>query len=359
VVRAKALLLRSKSCDIETPHVELAARAAGENRIVTSYPKRAKACQSSEFSAIRGVLPRKESSIMPASFSLVALRVADLLMLTKPRIAAMVTLTSAAGFVFASGSEVDLAGLVKTAIGTALLAAGSLTLNQVLERNVDGLMRRTAHRPLPAGRLDADLALGWGALLALAGAFLLVFGVNALTAFIGLGTLGGYVFLYTPLKRATPLATLVGVVTGATPPMMGWTGARNEIGIGAWVLFALLFLWQLPHVLAVSWLYRADYERAGMKMLAVLDPGGARVARQAVLWAAALLPVSLMPSALGLAGGVYAIGALALGVGFLGASIAFAFRRSPEAARRLLHVSLLYLPAVLAVLVLDRTGVVR
>jgi protoheme IX farnesyltransferase len=141
--------------------------------------------------------------------------------------------------------------------------------------------------------------------------------------------------------------------------MMGWTGARNEIGIGAWVLFALLFLWQLPHVLAVSWLYRADYERAGMKMLAVLDPGGARVARQAVLWAAALLPVSLMPSALGLAGGVYAIGALALGVGFLGASIAFAFRRSPEAARRLLHVSLLYLPAVLAVLVLDRTGVVR
>ena len=296
---------------------------------------------------------------MAHSFSQTLARPADLVVLAKPRITVMVALTSAAGFALASGPRVDLAGLAGTVAGTALLAAGASTLNQVVERDVDRLMRRTADRPLPSGRLDPDFALAFGALLSLVGVFLLALAVNALTALIGAATLAGYVFLYTPLKRTSPLATVIGAVPGATPPMMGWTGARNEVEIGAWVLFAILFLWQLPHFLAISWLYRADYERAGMPMLAVLDPEGGRVARQAVLYSAALLPVSLMPSALGLSGGVYAAGAIALGLAFLGTSAAFALARSPETARRLLLVSVLYLPAIFAVLVLDRSGLAR
>jgi protoheme IX farnesyltransferase len=292
-------------------------------------------------------------------FSQTLARPADLVVLAKPRITVMVALTSAAGFALASGPRVDLPGLAATVAGTALLAAGASTLNQVVERDVDRLMRRTADRPLPSGRLDPDLALGYGALLSLVGVFLLALAVNALTALIGAATLAGYVFLYTPLKRTSPLATVIGAVPGATPPMMGWTGARNEVELGAWVLFGVLFLWQLPHFLAISWLYRADYERAGMPMLAVLDPEGGQVARQAVLYSAALLPVSLMPSALGLAGGVYAAGAIALGLAFLGTSAAFALARSPETARRLLLVSVLYLPAIFAVLVLDRSGLAR
>ena len=296
---------------------------------------------------------------MAHSFSQTLARPADLVELAKPRITVMVALTSAAGFALASGARVDLPGLAATVAGTALLAAGASTLNQVVERDVDRLMRRTADRPLPSGRLDPDLALGYGALLSLAGIFLLALAVNALTALLGAATLAGYVFLYTPLKRSSALATVIGAIPGATPPMMGWTGARNEVELGAWVLFGVLFLWQLPHFLAISWLYRADYERAGMPMLAVLDPEGGRVARQAVLYSAALLPVSLMPSALGLSGGIYAAGAIALGLAFLGASVAFALARSPQTARWLLLVSVLYLPAIFAVLVLDRAGIVR
>jgi len=296
---------------------------------------------------------------MPASFPIASTLGADLLVLAKPRITVMVALTSAAGFALASGPRIDLPALASTVAGTALLAAGASTLNQVVERDVDRLMRRTAARPLPSGRLDPDVALAYGALLSLAGVFLLALAVNALTALIGAATLAGYVFLYTPLKRISPLATVIGAVPGATPPMMGWTGARNEVELGAWVLFGVLFLWQLPHFLAISWLYRADYERAGMPMLAVLDPEGGRVARQAVLYSAALLPVSLMPAALGLTGGVYAVGAIALGLAFLGTSTAFALARSPETARWLLLVSVLYLPAIFAVLVLDRSGLAR
>ena len=283
-------------------------------------------------------------------------RAADLVELAKPRITLMVALTAGAGFALASGRAIDPLRLAHTMIGTALLAAGASALNQLIERETDRLMRRTADRPLPAGRMHPDGALAFGALLALSGMAELALAVNALTALIGAATLAAYVFVYTPLKRTSSLATVIGAIPGAAPPMMGWTGARGEVELGGWVLFSLLFLWQLPHFLAIAWLYRADYERAGMPMLSVLDPEGGRVGRQALLYSAALLPVSLMPSALGLAGGVYAVGSLALGLGFVGMSAAFAASRSPLSARRLLLFSVLYLPAVLAVLVLDRLG---
>lgn len=288
--------------------------------------------------------------------ALTGLRGADLVELAKPRITLMVALTAGAGFALASGPSIDAARLAHTMEGTALLAAGASALNQVVERDSDRLMRRTADRPLPAGRMHPDAALALGALLAFSGMFELALAVNALTALLGAATLAAYVFVYTPLKRVSSLATVVGAVPGAAPPMMGWAGARGELELGAWVLFALLFLWQLPPFLAIAWLYRADYERAGMPMLSVVDPEGGRVGRQALLYAAALLPVSLMPAALGLAGGVYAVGALALGLGFVGLSLAFAAERSPVSARRLLLFSVLYLPVVLTVLVLDRVA---
>ena len=281
-------------------------------------------------------------------------RPADLVELAKPRITLMVALTAGAGFALASGESIDALRLAHTMTGTALLAAGASALNQVWERQSDRLMRRTADRPLPAGRMQADFALAFGALLAFTGMLQLALAVNALTALLGSATLAAYVFVYTPLKRVSSLATVIGAIPGATPPMMGWAGARGEVELGAWVLFSLLFLWQLPHFLAIAWLYRADYERAGMPMLSVDDPEGGRVGRQSLLYAAALLPVSLMPSALGLAGGFYAAGAGALGLGFVVASAAFAWDRSPLAARRLLLFSVLYLPAVLLALVLDR-----
>jgi protoheme IX farnesyltransferase len=287
------------------------------------------------------------------------LRPADFVELAKPRITLMVALTAGAGIALGSGESIDALRLAHTMTGTALLAAGASALNQVIERQSDGLMRRTADRPLPTGRMPSDLALLFGALLAFTGMLQLTLAVNALTALLGAATLAAYVFVYTPLKRVTSLATVIGAIPGATPPMMGWAGARGEVELGAWVLFALLFLWQLPHFLAIAWLYRADYERAGMPMLSVVDPEGGRVGRQALLYAAALLPVSLMPSALGLAGGFYALGALLLGLGFVGTSGAFAFDRTPLSARRLLLFSVLYLPAVLVVLMLDRVGVPR
>jgi protoheme IX farnesyltransferase len=229
-------------------------------------------------------------------------------------------------------------------------------LNQVVERDTDALMRRTADRPIPAGRVDPDAALGLGVVLAVAGMGWLALAANPLAALLGAATLAGYLFVYTPLKRVSSLATLVGAVPGAMPPLIGWAAARGSLGAGAWALFGILFLWQLPHFLAIAWMYRADYQRGGMPMLPVIDPGGSRTGRQSVLYAAALVPVSLAPTALGLTGAVYFAGALALGLAFFGVALAFQRALSNQAARRLLLVSVLYLPAVLAVMLLDRLG---
>ena len=279
---------------------------------------------------------------------------ADLAELTKARITTMVVVTAAAGYLLASGGRVDLVHLLHALLGTALVAAGAGVLNQVLERDADALMRRTADRPIPAGRIDADDALLLGVAVSVGGLAYLAIAVNLLTALLGAATLSAYIFVYTPMKRISPLATLVGAVPGAVPPMMGWTAARDAVDLGAWALFGILFLWQLPHFLAIAWMYRADYERGGFPMLPVLDPDGARTARQMILYAAALVPVSLLPSVLGLTGAVYFLGALALGLAFLGFAFAFDRARSGRAARHLLLVSVVYLPAILAVMLLDR-----
>lgn len=293
-----------------------------------------------------------ELAPQPEARTVESARLADLVELTKPRITTMVAVTTAAGFVMAGGS-LDLLLLLHTLVGTALVASGAGALNHVVERDVDARMRRTADRPLASGRLDPDLGLLWAVLLSVAGVTWLAVGVNLLTSLIGALTLAGYVFVYTPMKRLTSLATIVGAVPGAMPPLMGWTAARDTLDPGAWVLFAILFLWQLPHFLAIAWMYRVDYERGGMPMLPVLDPQGERTGRQAVLYAAALVPVSLLPTPLGLTGGVYFAGALALGVGFLAAALAFQSRRTNKAARKLLLVSVLYLPLILAAMLLD------
>jgi protoheme IX farnesyltransferase len=281
------------------------------------------------------------------------LALADLVDMTKPGITLMVALTTALGFLLAGGAVVSWQ-LAATLLGTCLVAAGASVLNQFWERSTDALMRRTAGRPLPAGRLDPDVALLFGVALAIGGLLELALAVNALTGALGAVALAGYVFVYTPLKKVSSLSTVVGAIPGALPPMMGWCAVRGEVDLAAWALFGILFFWQMPHFLAIAWLCREDYARGGFPMLPVLDPGGTWTGRQSVLYGAALVPVSLLPSLLGLAGRLYFGGALALGLAYLGFCLGFARRRSNPGARRLMLASLLYLPAVLAVLLLDR-----
>ncbi|HEX2162885.1 MAG TPA: heme o synthase [Thermoanaerobaculia bacterium] len=281
----------------------------------------------------------------------------DLVELTKPRIALMVALTAATGLIMATPGPIGSIGvalLFHTVVGTALVAAGAGALNQVVERSIDARMRRTANRPLPSGRIDPDVALTWGVLLAIVGIAWLAAAVNLLTAVLGGLTLAGYVFVYTPMKRLSSLATVVGAVPGAVPPMMGWTAARDALEPGAWVLFGILFLWQLPHFLAIAWMFRRDYAAGGLPMLPVNDPSGVRTGRQSLLYGAALVPVALLPTVLGLTGLVYFAGALALSLAYLAAGGAFALARTDAAARRLLLASVLYLPALLAAMLLDR-----
>ncbi|RMH17229.1 MAG: protoheme IX farnesyltransferase, partial [Acidobacteria bacterium] len=260
----------------------------------------------------------------------------------------------AVGFVMASPGMVSWALLVHTVIGTALVASGASALNQVIERASDARMRRTARRPLPAGRLGREQALVFGAAVALAGMLYLALLVNLLTAALGALTLSLYVFVYTPLKRHSPLATLVGAVPGAVPPVMGCAAASDALGPLAWSLFGILFLWQMPHFLAIAWLYRSDYARGGFPMLSVLDENGQRTARQAVLYGAALIPVSLLPAVVGASGLAYLVGASVLGVVFLGYGVAFARAIGLPAARRLVLASVLYLPLLLGLLLVDR-----
>ncbi len=280
-------------------------------------------------------------------------RLADWVELTKPRITLLVTLTTAAGFALASALPLALPRFFATLLGTALVAAGSAAFNQVVERDTDQLMRRTATRPLPARRMLPAQAAAFGALLAIPGLLVLALAVNLLTAAIGFATLVAYVAVYTPLKRRSALATLIGAIPGAAPPVMGWTGASGEISLGGWLLFAILFLWQLPHFLAIAWLYRDDYRRAGMPLLTVNDPDGRATGQQALLYALALLPVSLMPSAVGITGAVHLAGALLFGGLFLASAALFARKQTVATARRLLLTSVFYLPAVFGVAVVD------
>jgi len=281
-------------------------------------------------------------------------RVAAYTELTKPRITFLIVLTSAAGFVLGSPGPVNYVALLSALLGIGLLSSGIATLNQYAERELDGLMRRTANRPLPAGKLAPWEALAFGAgTTILAEAYLLIF-VNPLSALLGLTVIAGYLFAYTPLKTRTSLSTLVGAFPGAVPPLIGWTAARGSISLEGWVLFAILFLWQFPHFLAIAWMYREDYSRAGILMLPVVEPNGRVTAQQIVVYTLMLLPVSLLPVALGMAGTIYLYGAMVLGLLFLYSSLRAAFSMSRQSARRLLLASVLYLPLLFILMVLNQ-----
>ncbi len=281
-------------------------------------------------------------------------RIAAYLELTKPRITFLIVLTSAAGFALATRGPLDYKYLLSSMFGIALLSSGIATLNQYMERDLDGLMRRTAGRPLPSGKLLPWEALLFGVgLTALAEMYLTVL-VNPLSALLGLTVIAGYLFGYTPLKTKTSLSTLVGAFPGAVPPLIGWTAARGELGVEAWVLFAILFLWQFPHFLAIAWMYREDYSRAGILMLPVVEPNGRVTAQQIVVYTLMLLPVSLLPTMLSISGKAYLGGAFVLGLVFLYFSVRAAFSKSNQQARQLLLASVLYLPLLFILMVLDR-----
>ncbi len=274
--------------------------------------------------------------------------------LTKPRLSLLVLVTTGVGYWLGSSVPFDEARWLLTMVGTALVVGGANALNQWMEREADGLMSRTQHRPLPAGRLHPASAHRFGVWLIIIGVAVLGLGVNLLSAALALISALLYLLAYTPLKRRTSLCTLVGAIPGALPPMIGWAAARNALGIEAWVLFALLFVWQLPHFLAIAVLYREDYARAGFKMLPVIESDGWATARQTALYGLALVPVSLFPTLIGLSGGVYFCGALALSAGFLLLSVRSALVPSRASARQLFIASVAYLPTLMTLLGLDK-----
>src|SRR5256712_8984396 len=278
---------------------------------------------------------------------------ADLLALAKPRVVLMILVTTAVGYYAGLTGAPDYARLLHVLVGTLLAAGGALALNQYWERDVDARMERTRARPLPDGRLAPLEALLFGSALTVLGLVYTGAFVGELALAITLATAALYLFAYTPLKRRTPLCTLVGAVPGALPPVIGWVAAREGFGVGAWVLFGILFLWQLPHTLAIARLYRDDYARAGVRVLPVVDVGGA-TERQIVSACLGLLAVSLLPTLIGLAGPIYFVGALFFGGGLTAFGALQAREPSSASARRVLFASLFYLPAVLALLALDK-----
>lgn len=280
-------------------------------------------------------------------------RAADFVELTKPGIVSLVLVTVAAGFYLAAPRAIAGFTLFHTLLGSALVAAGSNALNQIVERDIDARMRRTRERPLPTGRVTVAEASLFAWTLGLGGVAYLGALVNGLTAALAAATLVSYVFLYTPLKPKTSLSTLVGAVPGALPVVGGWAAASGTVRLEAWVLFAVLFLWQLPHFLALAWMCREDYARAGLKMLSVTD-GHAATFRQALLYAVALLPVSLVPTVVGVADGLYFYGAIALALWMIWATVACTRDASYAKARRLFLVSITYLPALLLLMVTDK-----
>ena len=280
-------------------------------------------------------------------------RLAAYVELTKPRITFLIVLTSAAGFCLGSRGQIDYVRLLNSLLAISLLSSGIAALNQYMERDLDRLMRRTATRPLPDGRLTSRQALLFGLALTALAEIYLALAVNPLSALLGLSVVVGYLLCYTPLKTRSTLSTFVGAFPGAVPPLIGWAAATNRLDLEGWVLFAILFLWQFPHFLAIAWMYREDYARAGVLMLPVVEPEGRMTGQQVVLWTLLLVPVSLFPVAIGLAGSVYFYGALALGLVFLASSVVAAFSTSRQNARRLLLTSVLYLPILFGLMVIN------
>lgn len=280
--------------------------------------------------------------------------IADYLELTKPRLSSLVLMTTGVGFWLGLRATDDGWRLAPVLLCTTLVVGGANALNQWSERSLDALMDRTKHRPLPSGRLTPEAACRFGSALSFAGIAGVTVLANPLAG--GLAAIGwaSYVLVYTPLKRRTPLCTLVGAIPGAIPPMIGWAAARHALGLEAWVLFAILFLWQLPHFLALASLYREDYARAGFRMLPMLEPRGMAAARQTACYGFALLPVSLLPTVCGVAGSWYFCGAAVLGLGLLLLALRAAWLRSPASSRQLFQGSVVYLPILLILLAMNR-----
>ncbi|HVG76675.1 MAG TPA: heme o synthase [Patescibacteria group bacterium] len=295
--------------------------------------------------------PGEVVAVLPRARGRIA---ADLISLTKPRVVLMVLITTVVGYYVGLPGAPDYTRLLALLVGTTLAAGGTLALNQYWERDVDALMERTRMRALPEGRLAPLEALLFGAATTAGGLAVLAIGAGWLAALVTTATFTLYVFAYTPLKLRTSLCTLVGAVPGALPPVTGWAAARDDISLGAWVLFGILFLWQLPHTLAIARLYQADYARAGVRLLPVIDAQGGSTERQILTGCVALLAVSLLPTLIGLAGAVYFVGALVLGSTFAAFGVQQALAPSASRARRVLLASLLYLPVLLALLAFDK-----
>jgi protoheme IX farnesyltransferase len=278
------------------------------------------------------------------------MRIADFTELTKPRITLLVLITTLVGFYMGSRGEIDFLLLFHAIVGTGLVAGGASALNEYFERNLDARMVRTRNRPLPGGRLVPSQALMFSSAISVAGVAYLALFVNLLTAALGAATLAAYVLIYTPMKTRTRLCTLIGAFPGAAPPVMGWTAARGEVDAVALSLFAILFLWQMPHFFAIAWIFTEDYARAGFSIHA----SGESTARQIIFFCCVLIPVSILPTFFGLTGMAYLLGAVVLGFVYLGYGFAVALFRSNTHAHRLLRVSVFYLPALLALMMIDK-----
>ncbi|TAK11564.1 MAG: protoheme IX farnesyltransferase [Acidobacteria bacterium] len=278
----------------------------------------------------------------------------DLLVLTKVRLNTLVVFTTAAGFYMGARGPIDWLQMTMVCFGTALVAGGSAAFNQIQERDVDALMDRTKNRPMPQARVTVARARTVAYGTSIAGLALLLYFSNALAAGIALATSVLYVVIYTPLKLKSSLATVVGAVPGALPPMIGWAASRGSVELVSWTLFVIMFLWQLPHFLAIAWMYRDDYAKASMPILTVLDKDGAMTGRQAVVYAAALVPFSVAPMLFGMAGRGYGIGALVLGVMLVAVATGFAFQRTRSNARMLFLASITYLPLLLILMAVSR-----
>jgi heme o synthase len=276
------------------------------------------------------------------------------LALTKPDVSFLVVLTTLAGYALASVGPLDWLRLAQTVFATTLVAAGTSALNHYLERGTDARMRRTASRPLPTGALAPAEALWFGLSLAAAGVAGLLLTTNALAALLALGTSVAYLGAYTPLKTRTTWATFVGAFPGAVPPLIGWAAARGSLGPGAWVLFAIVFLWQFPHFHAIAWIYREDYGRAGIRMLPVIDPEGRATFAQVLFCAAALIPVSLLAALTGLAGVRYFFGALVVGMLLVEVCVWAAAQKSNTRAKWLMHATVIHLPLLLGLMLFDK-----
>jgi heme o synthase len=282
-------------------------------------------------------------------------RVADVMTLSKVRVNSLVVATAGGGYYIAARGDINAGVLVATCLGTALVAAGAAAINQISERDVDRLMHRTRSRPLAAERMGVPEAAGIACIMTVSGLVVLWSASTLLAAAVALATFAIYAYVYTPLKRTTSLSTIVGAVPGALPPLIGWAAARGTLLTPQpWALFLIGFLWQLPHIIAVGWMYRDDYARAGLPVLASLDRTGGLSERQAVVWSATLIPFSLLPAALHLCGLVYVIGAMILGVVQFALAVQFARDRSTSNARRLFYATLLYLPLLWILLAVGR-----